>query len=472
MMRHLPWLLLACMLIAGCLGTAEQAQDQPGGFAVRVSFDERGTYYNGDDVVFTAQATREGVAFSWDLGDGTSATGASVTHAYSRAGLYTVQVVGTLDGFTATDSIQIPIQDMFGNVPAPTPVEPGAGPAPPPPTTLPGAYAVGLPEGEPTVGEPAILELTGPAGAGSWTVWAGDDPVRVDFDATPVRLSLNTTEAGAQDWLWLVEADGDEYGSLRFDVWGEPIEWSAPTSQQWLRPGAQTVHDGSQCTVNFLFHYKWYRFFIGSAAHCIESIDLNSICGTKPTNVIGKTATVRSHGGASAATTIAYSSWVTMHNKGGGSCPDNDFALYELGPEAQKHMHPAVYHLGGPTALADDGYGTGAVLYGFGASGLRGNQGIAYPGQDAVNAKRGLSLGTSGYYQQVYYATPGIPGDSGGPALGPNGEALGAASVIYYAPVTGSNGYTLVPDALQYMREREGWAPQLVTYDDWTPLGV
>ncbi len=471
-MRLQAIVALVILALAGCVGIQQEAPQGAATFSVQASYDERSTFYAGDEVTLTAQATRAGVAFAWDLGDGTSAQGARITHTYDQAGLYTVRVVGSLDGVTATDTVDVPVQDLFGNVPTAPPADP-ADPSAPAPVIAPSAYTVRLPEGEPTVGEAAILELTGPSGPGNWTVYAPSGDVSIAFSSLPVRLEVATQNAGAKDWLWLVETDDDDYGTVSFDVWGEPITWSAPTAQQWLRPGAQTVFDGSQCTVNFLYHYKWYRFFIGSAAHCVDGTDINEVCGVKAEDVIGKSATVRSHGGASVSTTIAYSSWWTMDQKGGGSCPDNDFALYELGPEAQKHMHPAVYHIGGPTALADpDGYGTGATLYGFGASGLRGNQGIAYPGQDAVNAKRGLSLGTSGFYQQVYYATPGIPGDSGGPALGPGGEALGAASVIYYAPVTGSNGYTLVPKALEYMQAKEGWAPELVTYDDWSPLGV
>ncbi len=477
-MRLVALALVAAVALAGCTATV-QSTDGAAAVTVRASFDDRSTYYTGDEVVFTAQAT-PGAIVTWDFGDGTGGTGSTVTHTYNVAGIYTVTVRAEVDGIAAGDRLSVTIRDLYGGTPQPVepsepaePVEPGQPVAPAPVVSpAPSAYNVTLPNGEPTAGEAVLLQLEGPSEPGRWTIWAGEQVYSLDFNGAPAMLEVPTESAGAQQWGWLVETDEDHYGMLEFDIWGVPIEWSEPTSEQWLRPGAQTIFDGAQCTVNFLYHYKWYRFFIGSAAHCIDDVDINDVCGSKPSVELGRQPVVESFGGDSVRTKIAYSSWLTMHEKGGGSCPANDFALYELGPEAQKHMHPKAYFFGGPTALAEDGYATGTTLYGFGATGLRGNQGIAYPGQDVVNAKRGASLGVNGFYQQVYYATPGISGDSGGPAFGPGGEALGAASVIYTYPAAGSNGYTIISKALDYMEKKEGWAPDLVTYDDFSGLGA
>ena len=44
------------------------------------------------DVVFTASGVLPGVNFAWDFGDGSSGTGATVTHRYSRASIYNVML--------------------------------------------------------------------------------------------------------------------------------------------------------------------------------------------------------------------------------------------------------------------------------------------------------------------------------------------------------------------------------------------
>ena len=62
----------------------------------------------GSSVTYNASATGSGLQYAWDFGDGTSApfsAGASVTHLYANAGLYTVTLsVRTTDGRITTSS--------------------------------------------------------------------------------------------------------------------------------------------------------------------------------------------------------------------------------------------------------------------------------------------------------------------------------------------------------------------------------
>jgi PKD repeat protein len=62
----------------------------------------------GSTVAFNAIiAAGENVVFTWDFGDGASATGASVTHRYTRAGVYTVKV--TASNELGSQSIELQI---------------------------------------------------------------------------------------------------------------------------------------------------------------------------------------------------------------------------------------------------------------------------------------------------------------------------------------------------------------------------
>jgi hypothetical protein len=52
----------------------------------------------GEDIVFSARASTGGlqlVNFTWDIGDGTMAYGAELTHRYADAGTYTVRLTVT-----------------------------------------------------------------------------------------------------------------------------------------------------------------------------------------------------------------------------------------------------------------------------------------------------------------------------------------------------------------------------------------
>src|SRR5204862_1927408 len=78
------------------------------------------------DVIFTANATpipggpgnpfpvpgtpAQGAMYAWDFGDGTTGTGQSTTHRYTRGGTFAIRLTVTSDtGLTATTSQQITI---------------------------------------------------------------------------------------------------------------------------------------------------------------------------------------------------------------------------------------------------------------------------------------------------------------------------------------------------------------------------
>ncbi|NOZ94248.1 MAG: PKD domain-containing protein, partial [Acidobacteria bacterium] len=63
----------------------------------------------GSPVRFAAQASKAGAAFQWDLGDGTTASGASVKHLYPSAGDYSVQVTATRGDESATAESRISV---------------------------------------------------------------------------------------------------------------------------------------------------------------------------------------------------------------------------------------------------------------------------------------------------------------------------------------------------------------------------
>ena len=295
----------------------------------------------------------------------------------------------------------------------------------------------------------ALTELTG-------DTYRGNGP-------TSIELDIPSGE-------WLLEvSSGNLTEYVRIIVEGKPIEFGAVTGDHLLRPGVG--HDG--CTTNFLYTFHHLRYFLGTAAHCVDNYSdgpehVSAACSTvragDTTSGPGATATIRQ--GPEAR--LAYTSWWTMTQVGEtdyGACAGNDFALLEISPEDYALMHPSVHFHGGPICVHE--YGTAAqgdTLWGSGNSALWANQ-------DPVKPKQGIYLyddGT-GYQHTAYMALPGIPGDSGSALLDANGCAMGAASTIAAAPDTGSNDYTDIGQALAYMQEHAGWAPTVVLSDDWNP---
>ena len=229
----------------------------------------------------------------------------------------------------------------------------------------------------------------------------------------------------------------------------------APASSATVHPGVQTFTDSGQCTANFVF-FDASDIYIGQAAHCSgtgAATDTNGCdAGSLP---LGSSVEVN---GASRPGTLAYSSWITMQQRGetdANTCDYNDFALVRLDPADHGKVNPSIPHWGGPNALG----ATTALrdkVYSYGNSSLR-------FGVTQTSPKEGYSLGQSGggWTHQVYTLTPGIPGDSGSAFLSKTGAALGTLSTVAIAPATGSNGVGDLQREFDYMRANGGPAAEL-----------
>jgi len=235
----------------------------------------------------------------------------------------------------------------------------------------------------------------------------------------------------------------------------------APAATAKIHPGVQMFTQGAQCTGNFVFTDSAGRVYVGYAAHCAglgEATDTNGC--TTPSLPLG--TQVRFATGASPAsdgTTVGhgrlvYSSWITMRRlgeTGADRCAYNDFALVRVDPDDVGKVNPSVPFWGGPTALDTDGTPSGARVYSYGDSLLRG-------GTEALRPKTGLSLGSSGHgwTTDVYTVTPGIPGDSGSGFLDARGHAMGVLSTLAISPLPASNGVGDLYRELRYAQGRSG----------------
>lgn len=222
----------------------------------------------------------------------------------------------------------------------------------------------------------------------------------------------------------------------------------ASVGQATVHPGVQLDTEGGQCTANFVF-YNDTDVFIGQAAHC---------AGTgSPTETSGCTSTSRPLGtpvaisGASKPGTLAYSSWITMVERGESdpnACAYNDFALVKVDPADHDKINPSVPIFGGPTGIATEPTAFGDLLVSYGNSSLRG-------GITQLSPKTGISLGDQGdgWSHSCFTLTPGIPGDSGSGFLTSDGKALGVLSTLVLLPVAGSNEVGDLFRELNYLNE-------------------
>jgi hypothetical protein len=233
-------------------------------------------------------------------------------------------------------------------------------------------------------------------------------------------------------------------------VAGSPVVtgW-APAGRAGLHPGVvtETVGGGS-CTANFVFT-AGERVFLGQAAHCGGTGDVTETDGcSSTTGPVGTEVTIHGSDGRDRTGTMAYSSWVTMqadHETDRDACANNDFALVELNPDDATDVNPSMPFFGGPKSLREGTLRVGAPVLGYGNSTTR--AGVA-----ALSPKAGSIVSTTsgGFGQEVYMASPGIPGDSGSGFLTGNGEAVGVLSTLNLAPLPVSNGMTNLAEALRY----------------------
>lgn len=239
-----------------------------------------------------------------------------------------------------------------------------------------------------------------------------------------------------------------------------PVATWAPADQAEIHPGTQMYTDGSQCTGNFVFTDGAGNVYVGYAAHCAgtgaatdtNGCDAGSLpLGTRVEFVEGGSLVGGTQVGSG---TLAYSSWLTMQQRGEtdeNACEYNDFALVKVDAADVAKVNPSVPFWGGPVALNTDGTAAGEDVYSYGNSSLRG-------GVEALSPKQGTSLGTTGdgWTHPVYTVTPGVPGDSGSAFLDADGNALGTLSTLAIAPLAGSNGVSDLAHELAYAQQNGG----------------
>jgi len=222
--------------------------------------------------------------------------------------------------------------------------------------------------------------------------------------------------------------------------------WASATSAT-IRPGAALLtpldaHSGNACTADFVFTARGATY-LGMAAHCAGTgSDVAGSGCTAPTLPVGTSVLVRRGDGGTSHARLAYSSWVTMRQRGERDpqrCAYNDFALVALDPADAVRVNPTVPVVGGPTGLD--------------TAGLRdGDQVVAYAPNDGRKAvKTGTSLGDGADGQLHYVVTipPGIPGDSGSGFLDSRGAAFGVLSTEF-DDARHSNGVIDLAAALSY----------------------
>ena len=256
----------------------------------------------------------------------------------------------------------------------------------------------------------------------------------------------------------IIHPDDDEEPDLNETTepdWGEP-------AGKGIRPGVNIVTEGSACTSSFLFTDGWQRYYLSTAAHCVEDGESSETDGcSAPLHDSDIRSEIRLDGGGTVEVPVAYSSWRVMQDQGDASaaaCAGNDFALLDVTDHVDD-VHPASLHFRAPTGLAV----TSTVdIWGYGASSLK-------AGVEEAHPKRGYHLGLSndGWSHLVYLATPGIPGDSGGHIMTVDGLALGVASTILLTPFPGANHYTDISRAVAYAEDTTDLQLELVTWDDF-----
>jgi len=231
----------------------------------------------------------------------------------------------------------------------------------------------------------------------------------------------------------------------------------APTSQATVHPGVQVFTEGAQCTSNFVFQDA-SNVYLGQAAHCSSTGGQTETDGCTSGSLPLSTPVQVT--GASKPGTLVYNSWLTMQARGEtgpDACAYNDLALIRLDPADVGKVNPSVPGFGGPTGVGAPG-GTGATVYSYGNSELRG-------GVTKLSPKQGILLQGegNGWSHIVVTLTPGIPGDSGSGFMNASGAAFGILSTLQLAPLPTTNGVGDLGKELAYMRANSGFdAVQLV----------
>jgi hypothetical protein len=235
----------------------------------------------------------------------------------------------------------------------------------------------------------------------------------------------------------------------------------APAASAKIHPGVQMYTEGAQCTANFVFSDGTGATYVGYAAHCAglgEATDTNGCTapslplGTRVEFVEG--GSLVTSGTTVGQGTLAYSSWLTMQQRGEtdeNTCAYNDLALVKVDAADVAKVNPSIPFWGGPVGINTTGTSTGDTVYSYGNSSLR-------AGVEALSPKQGTSVMTDGegWSHAVYTVSPGVPGDSGSAFLDGQGNALGTLSTLALAPLAASNGVGDLNHELSYAQQNGG----------------
>jgi hypothetical protein len=258
---------------------------------------------------------------------------------------------------------------------------------------------------------------------------------------------------------------------------------AATQAAAWAPEGSATIHPGvmtftnassflngaSQCTANFVFTDASGGVYLGQAAHCSSTGESTETNGCTAKSLPLGTPIYSGdlvNGGVQDGTligTLAYNSWLTMqkaNEKDASTCAYNDLALIKISAAQVGNVNPTVPFWGGPNGLAAGASATGERVFSYGNSILR-------LGISALSPKTGVSLGdqeeTGGWSQELYTATPGIPGDSGSGFLNASGNALGVLSTVELAPLPAANGVGTLAKELAYANTATGLGLNVAT---------
>jgi hypothetical protein len=266
--------------------------------------------------------------------------------------------------------------------------------------------------------------------------------------ASTALLALALVPAGAAARIGVSRAVAlGQHSAKRTAVY---TAW-APAASATIHPGVQVFTAGAQCTSNFVFE-EGTSVYLGQAAHCSGTGGQTETDGcTSGSLPLGTRVEVT---GASRPGTLAYNSWLTMQAKGetdADTCAYNDLALIRIDAADVGSVNPSVPGFGGPTGVGEAGE-TGATVYSYGNSELRGGITTLSPKQGVVIQNEG-----GGWSHIVATLTPGIPGDSGSGFLNESGQAVGVLSTLQIAPLVGTNGVGDIGREIAYLRAKGGF---------------
>jgi hypothetical protein len=237
----------------------------------------------------------------------------------------------------------------------------------------------------------------------------------------------------------------------------------APAASAQIHPGTMMYTAGAQCTANFVFTDASGNTYVGYAAHCAglgAATDTNGCLadslpvGTPVT--FNEGGSLIDEGTVVGNGTLAYSSWVTMHNLGttdANTCAYNDLALVKVAAGDVSKINPSIPFWGGPTGIDTDGTAAGDRVWTYGNSSLR-------AGLTQLSPHTGISLGDDaadgGWSHPLYTVTPGVPGDSGSAFVSADGKAIGVLSTLGLAPLPLSNNIGDIAKELAFAQAHSG----------------